>query len=90
MIICSCNNISDKQIITKFKSKCGKCKSMTEHINKSEILKIYEKYSLLHKEEDGYQIYDIYEGFILVQSFKSTDNTAYKLARDYFDSLKGL
>lgn len=90
MIICVCNNISDNKKIKQFNYKCGKCKTMSEDINKSTILKTYNKFSLLHKEEDGKQIYDVYEGFIRIRTFESDDHSSYRQARDYFDSLKDL
>lgn len=90
MIICSCNNISDTKPLIQFKYKCGKCKIMSEEINSSTILKTYKNFSLLHKEEDNKQIYYIYEGYIKLRTFESEDHSAYRYARDFFDSLRDL
>lgn len=90
MIICSCNNISDTKPITNFKYKCGKCKNMTEEINKGTVLKTYKNFSLLHKEDQNKQIYEVYEGYTKLRSFEAEDHTAYRYARDFFDSLKEL
>jgi hypothetical protein len=83
MIICSCNNISDKTQLKPFKTICGKCKSMENELSDVLILKTYKKRSLIYKESVPEQKYSIYTGYILLKSFNS-----YSEAREYFDKLK--
>ena len=55
-----------------------------------EILKKYKTYTLLYTELNGKFIYTIYNKEIELIKFESEDHSAYKLARDYFDSVKDI
>ena len=76
MIVCVCNNISDKDCIKSIKYVCGKCKSLTEF---EEILSTYKTYTLHHTD----QMYYVYNGYTKVAEY---DN--YADALQFFEELK--
>lgn len=55
-----------------------------------EILKKYKSYTLFYTEIDNKFVYEIYNQDYIINSFESKDQSAYKLAREYFDSIKEL
>ena len=76
MIVCVCNNISDKECIKCIKYICGKCKQLTQFDN---ILTSYNTYTL-HFIDDMYYVYN---GYTKIAEF-----VRYKDALHFFEDLK--
>lgn len=63
MILCSCNNISDKHAIQTIPYKCGKCRLLTE-FNNQVIIKQINSYTLMY--DINKHVYNVYDGYKLI------------------------